>query len=141
MNFKKFDVILNMSMLINNFIVLNSTTTNWRFNIKNFKLILKTSKNFAKNFQKKFVVFVLICANVNKLTSNQFQILKIFKQIKNFESIFDNKIIEILINDKNVHYVINLIKKNRRLCFCTICFKKINEIATLYWKCFNQKIN
>ena len=72
MNFEKFDVILNMSMLTNNFIILNSTMTNWRFNVKNFKLILKTSKNFAKNFQKKFVVFVLICANVDKSTSNQF---------------------------------------------------------------------
>ena len=85
---------------------------------------MKTSKNFAKNFQKKFVVFVLICANVNKLTSNQFQILKIFKQIKNFESIFDDKMIEILIDDKDVHHAINLIKKNRRSYFCTICFKK-----------------
>ena len=72
MNFENFNIILNMSMLIDNFIVLNSTTTNWRFNVNNFKLILKTSKNFAKNFQKKFVVFALICANVDESTSNQF---------------------------------------------------------------------
>ena len=123
-NFENFDIILNISMLIDNFIVLNSTTTNWRFKVNNFKLILKTSKIFTKNLKKKLVVFVLICANVDKSTSNQFQILKIFKQIKDFESIFDDKMIEILIDDKNVHDVIDLIKKNRRSCFCTICFKR-----------------
>ena len=74
-------------------------------------MILKKSKIFAKSFQKKSIVFVLICANVDKSTLNQIQILKISKQIKNFKSTFDNKIIKILIDDKNVYYVIDLIEK------------------------------
>ena len=68
MNFEKFNVILNMSMLIDNFIILNSITINWRFNVNKFKLTIEKSKNFAKNFQKKSIVFVLICANVDKST-------------------------------------------------------------------------
>ena len=113
MNFEKFNVILNMSMLIDNFIILNLTTTNWRFNVNNFKLTIEKSKNFAKSFQKKSIVFVLICANVDELTQNNIQILKISKQIKNFKSTFNDKIIEILFNDKNVHYVIDLIKNKK----------------------------
>ena len=74
---------------------------------------MKTSKNFTKSFQKKLVVFALICANVDKSTLNQFQILKVFKQIKNFESIFNDKMIEILVDDKDVHYIIDLIEKQK----------------------------
>ena len=142
-NFEKFDVILNISMLIDNFIILNSTTTSWRFNVNNFKLTIEKSKNFAKSFQKKSILFVLICANVDESTQNNIQILKVSKQVKNFKSTFDDKMTEILIDDKNAHHAIDLIKnkKSSFMLLYNLFQKKTDKIATLYWKCFNKKMN
>ena len=108
-DFEEFDVILSMSMLTDNSIILNSTTTSWRFNVNSFKLTIEKSKNFAKNLQKKPTVFALICADVDKSTQNNIQVLEVSKQIKNFKSTFDDKMTEILADDKGAHHACKIL--------------------------------
>ena len=62
------------------------------------------------------VIYILICIDINKSTSKDFTILKILKKIKNFEKQFDDKKINILFEQKNNYYTIDLIE-NKKLLF------------------------
>ena len=60
-------------------------------------MIIEKFKDFAKNFNNKKIVFVLICVDVDKITiTNDFVILTVFKQIKKYSKQFNNKKIELL---------------------------------------------
>ena len=52
-NFKNFDVIFDMLMLIDNVIIINLTKTKWSFKINIKKLIIEKFKKFAKNLKNK----------------------------------------------------------------------------------------
>ena len=80
MNFKDFDIIFDIFMLIDEFIIVNSVKITWQFKINVKNLIIEKFKDFAKNFNNKKIVFVLICVNVDKITiTNDFVILIVFK--------------------------------------------------------------
>ena len=61
-------------------------------------------------------IYVLICVNIDKSTQKTFIILKVSKKIKNFKKQFDDKKIDILFEQKNNYYTIDLIK-NKKLSF------------------------
>ena len=64
-------------------------------------------------------VYALICVDINKSTQKDFTILKILKKIKNFEEQFDDKKVDILFEQKNNYYAIDLIE-NKKLSFMTL---------------------
>ena len=77
-------------------------------------MIIEKFKNFAKNFNNKKVIFVLICVDVDKITiTNDFVILIIFKQVKKYLKQFNNKKIKLLFKQKSNYYTINLIKNQK----------------------------
>ena len=110
-NFENLDVIFDMFMLIDEFIIVNLVKVIWRFKINVKNLIIKKLKDFAKNFNNKKVVFALICVDIDKITiTNDFVILIVFEQIKKYLKQFDDKKIKLLFEQKNNYYTINLIK-------------------------------
>ena len=68
MDFEDFDVIFDMLMLIDEFIIVNSAKAIWRFKINVKNLAIEEPKNFAKNFNNKKVVFALVCVDVDEIT-------------------------------------------------------------------------
>ena len=129
-NFEGLDVILGMSMLIDNSIILDPAAASWRFNVNSFKLTIEGSKNFAKSLQKKSAVFALICADVDEPAQDNIQVLKVSKQVKNFKPTFDDKMAEILADDKGAHHAIDLIEgKEPPFMFLYNLFqKKLTEL-------------
>ena len=110
-NFENFNVIFDMLMLINKFIIVNLIKVIWRFKINVKNLTIEKLKNFAKNFNDKKIVFALICVDVNKITIiNNFVILTVFKQVKKYLKQFNNKKIKLLFEQKSSYYTINLMK-------------------------------
>ena len=129
-DFEEFDVILSMSMLTDNSIILNSAAASWRFNVNSFKLTIEGSKDFAKSLQKKPTVFALVCAGVGESAQDNIQVLEVSKQIKNFKSTFDDKMAEILIDDKGAHHAIDLIegKESPFMSLYNLFQKKLTEL-------------
>ena len=120
-----------------NVIIIDSTKTKWCFKINFKKLIIEKFKNFAKNLKNEQIVFVLICVDVVTQTQFDFKIFEVFEQIKNFESQFDDKKIEILFENMNNFHAIDLIKNQQFfLWFCTICLKKNWRNCDDIWKMF-----
>ena len=119
-NFENFNVIFDILMLIDEFIIVNSVKIIWRFKINVKNLIIEKFKDFAKNFNNKKLVFVLICVDVDKVTIiNNFVISTVFKQIKKYLKQFDDKKTELLFKQKNNYYTIDLIK-NQKSSFMTL---------------------
>ena len=67
-DFEDFDVIFDMLMLVDEFIIVNSAKTIWRFKINAKNLAIEEPKNFAKNFNDEKIVFALVCADVGEVT-------------------------------------------------------------------------
>ena len=111
MDFEDFDVIFDMFMLVDEFIIVNLVEIIWRFKINVKNLIIEESKNFAKNFNDEKIVFALVCVDVDKVTiTNDFVILIVFEQVKKYSKQFDDKKIKLLFEQKNSYYAIDLIK-------------------------------
>ena len=74
-------------------------------------MTIEKFKDFAKNFNNKKIVFVLICVDIDKvIVTNDFVISIVFKQIKKYLKQFDDKKIKLLFKQKSNYYAINLIK-------------------------------
>ena len=66
-----------------------------------------------------YVIYTLICVDIDKSTQKDFMILKILKKVKNFDNQFDDKKINILFEQKSSYYIINLIE-SKKLSFITL---------------------
>ena len=117
-----------MSMFIKHNILINSQANSWRFKIQSKKLKISKSKNFANAFKSKYQIFAFICASVvstNEKINHEFCVSK---QIKNYKKLFDNKKIEMLFEQHDESYVIDLIKSKESL-FMFLYNLSQNELA------------
>ena len=97
-----FDVILNMFMLSQQKITMNSKTQNWRFKIRIQNFEIFESKIFDETLKNHDQIFVLICANV---TQTQFDCYD--ASAENVFIFIYNQLIETIIVVVLLSYIIN----------------------------------
>ncbi len=79
---------------------------NWRFKIANNKLKIINFKQFALNFVKHSTIYAIVCASVTKAPNKKLTKFKIFKKLRNLKDVYDNKLIEILLELRKENHVI-----------------------------------
>ena len=94
-DFENSNVSSDMSMLMNQNIIIHSTTLNWRFeiNIKKFKLF--ELKEFAKNLKKQVNIYILVVVNVITATK-KFKSFEISKDYLYLKKLFENEKAKVL---------------------------------------------
>jgi len=97
-----------MSMLVKQNILIDSKMQSWQFKITNNKLKIINFKQFVLNFVKYNTIYVIVCANVTKTSSKKSTKSKISKKLRNLKDVYNNKLIEILLELRKENYVINL---------------------------------
>ena len=113
-NYSKFNVIFEMFILIDQIILVNSQTINWRFQIKIIKLFLKTFKQFARNlkFYKKIYAFIYVVVNTQKNEKSK-KSNKMSNELTNYANQYNDEKIEILFEQNRDDYVIDLIENQK----------------------------
>ena len=120
-----------MSILVDEFIIVNPAKAIWRFKINVKNLTIEKPKDFAKNFNNKKIVFALVCADVDEITiTNDFVISIVFEQIKKYSKQFDDKKTELLFKQKNSYHTIDLIKNQKSpfMALYNLFQKKLAEL-------------
>ena len=130
MNFAGPDLILEMSMLAEHDILINSQTKSWRFKIQSKKLEISESEDFANALKSKHQVFVFVCADVTTADKKVNQKLHISKQMKNYKKFFDNEKIEMLFEQHDESHVIDLME-DKESSFMFLYNLAQNELAEL----------
>ena len=97
-----------MSMLVKQNILIDSKMQSWQFKITNNKLKIINFKQFVLNFVKYSTIYVIVCANVTKTSSKKSTKSKISKKLRNLKDVYNNKLIEILLELRKENYVIKL---------------------------------
>ena len=78
----------------------------WQFKIANNKLNIINFKQFALDLVKHSTIYAIVCANVTKILNKKLTKFKVSKKLRNLKDVYDNKLIEILLELKRENYVI-----------------------------------
>ena len=73
------------------------------------------SENFTNVLKSEHQIFVFVCADVTTTDKKINQKLHISKQMKNYKKLFDNEKTEMLFEQHDENYVIDLIKDKESL--------------------------
>ncbi len=78
----------------------------WQFKIANNKLNIINFKQFALDLVKHSTIYAIVCANVTKILNKKLTKFKVSKKLRNLKDVYDNKLIEILLELKRENHVI-----------------------------------
>jgi len=78
----------------------------WQFKIANNKLKIINFKQFALDLVKHSTIYAIVCANVTKILNKKLTKFKVSKKLRNLKDVYDNKLIEILLELKRENHVI-----------------------------------
>ena len=119
-----------MSMFAKHDILINSQASSWRFKIQSKKLKISKLENFANVFKSEHQIFDFICASVDSMNKKINHEFCVSKQIKNYKKLFDSEKIEMLFEQHDESYVIDLIK-SKESSFIFLYNLSQNELTKL----------
>ena len=88
------------------------------------------SEDFANIFESEHQIFALVCAGVTTANKKTNQKLHILKQMKDYKELFDNKKTEMLPEQHDENYAIDLMKDKKSL-FILLYNLAQNELTKL----------
>ncbi len=97
-----------MSMLAKQDILIDSKVQSWRFKIVDNKLKIINSKQFALDLVKHSIIYAIVCASVTKALDKKLAKSKVSKKLRDLKDVYDDKLIEILLELEREDHVIEL---------------------------------
>jgi len=88
------------------------------------------SKQFVLDLVKHSTIYVIVCVSVTKTPNKKLAKSKISKELRNLKDVYDDKLIEILLELERENYVIKL-QDDKELSFMSLYYFSQNELAIL----------
>jgi hypothetical protein len=73
-------------------------------------------EQFVLDLVKYSTIYIIVCANITKTLDKKLAKFEIFKKLRNLKDVYNNKLIEILLELKKEDYIIKL-KNDKELFF------------------------